>query len=508
MKFFRHSNRFFTLLAGLGLVLGGLLTGCAGSSDGGGSPGGGETHTGTVAVLLTDAPSDDFSQVNVTVTEISILSNQGGQVTIFSGSRPINLLELEDVEDLFTIHEGVQAGTYNKIRLHVSAPEFVKTDGTSITSEHIDLVADGKIDLVPRNPFQVLTGETLTIRLDLDVEKSIMIHPTQAGKYLLRPVVFVEILGITELPKRLISVSGVIESIDPETRSLLLRRTDPIFHDLGDGSGDRLRLIRVVVPEGTSIFEASGMPGNFGSLAKDQEIHVRGQLSLEGGLHIEAQLIEIGDDFIRLHGSIIVGVDDSVCDRFIIRLDSVQVAIPVPEPQSIQSGVPLPITEVNIEVQLHDETLIFEAGTHKRLTCVDLITGKRVLVEGVLGHLGDPTGDLIIGILHAAVIAVKPDLTSLEGTLFDPKPENRTFSLTPRCPSGLVCTQEVILVQVVPGGVIIRVSLIQDDHVRIEPIPFESLMDGDQAHVFGYFDGSGTPFHALEVITFSTQPIP
>ncbi len=36
VKLFKHSNGFFRLLAGLGLMLGGLLTACAGGSDGGG----------------------------------------------------------------------------------------------------------------------------------------------------------------------------------------------------------------------------------------------------------------------------------------------------------------------------------------------------------------------------------------------------------------------------------------------------------------------------------------
>ncbi len=463
MKFFRHSNGFFTLLAGLGLVLGGLLTGCAGGSDSGGSPGGGATQTGTVAVLLTDSPSSDFSEVNVTVNEVILLSESQSPVTIFSGARRVNLWDLEEVEDLFMIHEGVPAGTYNKIRLQVSNP-------TTKPEKVIQLVADGKVDLVPRSPFSVTVGGALTIRLDLDVENSI--PQTSSGEYLLRPVVFVDILS--ELPARLVRVSGVIEEINPDTRSFLLRRTDPKFYDLGDGDENRPRLIRVEVPADARIFDPSRLPGDFASdfssLAKDQHVHVRGLLSIQGGLHIEASLIEIGDQFRRLHGLITSALDSQKHFGF------------HPDPgQGITN---------DIVVRVYDETLTFG----------DLMPEKRAVVEGVLDA----------NLLHAAVIVIKLDLRGFEGTICDPKPD-RTFNLTLR-QSPSECSPPVLPddmpVQVEENALIIRIGREEDNHLQIERILFDSLMNGDEAHVFGHFDESFFPFHALEVITFATQPIP
>ncbi|GEM_PF-1079964 len=516
MDFVKYFNKFFMLFGGFGLILGSLITAC-GSSDSTGS-----TQTGTVALLLTDGPTEEFSKVNVTVNEVSLLSDGGEPVILFSGERRIDLLALQEVEDLFMIHEGVPASTYNKIRLRVSDPEFFKIicdpidqidpmDPCRIPSTHIHLVAGGKVDLVPEHPFQVSPGETLVLRLDLDAEKSILIHLSSAFKYQFRPVVFVEVLD--KMIERTIFVDGEVVSISTETRSFLLRRSHPIFHDLDlsdkpivEEDNDTRHLIRVVVSEDTRIFEASGLPGSFDSLAVGQHVNVRGLFSFEDGFRIQARLIEIGEDFIRLHGSIVVGVDDPVCDRFILRVDSVQMDIPVPDPQSIQSGVPLPITEVNIEVQLHNETLIFEAGTHKRLTCGDLVTGKRVLVEGVLDRLGVPTEDLIIGILHAAVIVVKPDKAELidyEGSVHELNLEERTFRLAIILPCEPLCLpilQQIILVHVLPEAVIIRIHSGKDGHLEIEPIPFESIKEGDRVHVFGQFDTSGSPFHAQVVV--------
>jgi hypothetical protein len=276
---FKDLNKFFTLFLGLGLVLGGLVTGCASGESGG------STQTGTVAFLLTDGPTEEFSQVNVTVNEISLLSEDREPVIIFSGARRINLLALQEVEDLFMIHDGVPVGIYNKIRLHVSDPEFVGIDGTVIPSSDIHLVANGKIDLLPDEHFEVSPGGTLVVLLDLDANKSIMIHPTSSGKYQFRPVVFVKVLD--RIHTRLVSVNGVIESINTdntdntdntEDHSFLLRRSHPLFHDLDDDSvsdndslsddndsisdnasssddDDRPHLIRVVVSDETHIFK-------------------------------------------------------------------------------------------------------------------------------------------------------------------------------------------------------------------------------------------------------------
>ena len=71
--------------------------------------------TGSVALLLTDAPSDIFEEINITVVKAEIMSDNG-RVTIFQGERTFNLLDLTDAR-IFAVHEGIASGTYNKIRL-------------------------------------------------------------------------------------------------------------------------------------------------------------------------------------------------------------------------------------------------------------------------------------------------------------------------------------------------------------------------------------------------------
>lgn len=494
MKVIKNINRISLTLIGLSFILAGWLTGCGSS----GGVSGGSIQTGKVAILLTDGPTDEFSQVNVTVNEVSLLSDEQGPVILFSGSRRINLLALQEVEDLFTVNEDVPAGSYGKIRLSVSEPEFVKRDGEIIPSSQIHLVANGKIDLVPDHPIQVVPGEPLIVRLDCDAEKSIFIHISNPKDpvYQFRPVIFVEIQNDTDT--RLASVRGDIVSIDPETQSFLLQRTFPIFYlsKMGNGTDhaheadnensddsdslSRQYLIRVDVTEETHIFEASGQPGDFDSLIVGQEVHVRGRLSFEDDLHLKAGLIEIGQ-FLRLRGVISTGLDEAKRFGF------------TPDPGQEVSG--------ELTVQVYDETLLFKAGTHERLTPEDLVAGKQVLIEGVLEVGSEPA------LFHTALIVVRPpesDLTHLKGTLSAPDPISRTFLLSQDCPTDIACATVLTTVHVMSDAVILRItskeSTGEDNVLGINMIPFEALTEGAQVSVFGQFDSSGTPFHANVVV--------
>ncbi|NIN19515.1 MAG: DUF4382 domain-containing protein, partial [Candidatus Aminicenantes bacterium] len=130
---------------------------------------------GSLALFITDGPTEDFKQVNITINKISLISDNLPPVDIYSGERRVDLLSLQDEQDLFMIHEGVLGGVYHKIRLEISNPEFVPFEGEAISGDQIHLVANGKLDLVSKNGFHVIPEETLSIQLDIDAEKSIHI---------------------------------------------------------------------------------------------------------------------------------------------------------------------------------------------------------------------------------------------------------------------------------------------------------------------------------------------
>lgn len=218
MKFHRLNTLVHSaLLAGL-LLLGG----CGGSSSDSTALSPDGPQTGQVALLFTDAPSDEFDQVLVSFDEVTLMGEEGHQL-IYPRSAgeqaiTIDLLALREVADLAFIRE-VPAGTYSKVRLNVSSVELVKGAQRSF----VDLVANGKLDLNPRGDFQVRAGQLLFIQLDIDANRSFQAHMTGNGRWKFRPVVFMDIFGDYDT-RRLMRVFGEVAAVDAES--------DPVSFEL------------------------------------------------------------------------------------------------------------------------------------------------------------------------------------------------------------------------------------------------------------------------------------
>ena len=198
-------------------LLSAFLISCGGGSDTA-SVDGNTVQTGRVSLLITDGPTDEFDQVNVTLESISFISEEDGddsstghETVVFDQSEIINLLALENYSDLLSTTL-IPVGSYSKIRLHVSQVELVKLDGDgNVIESHIaKLPANGKIDLNPKEAFAVTGNGHLIIELDIDANKSIHIVETGNGKikYNFRPVVFINVLGEEEL--KLVMLDGVV----------------------------------------------------------------------------------------------------------------------------------------------------------------------------------------------------------------------------------------------------------------------------------------------------------
>ena len=204
------------------------LAGCnSSSSDGDGSivlP----PQTGTVGIMITDAPTDEFDQILITVEEVRLLGGNGNDdYLMFEGSETFDLLALTEFTDLFTVSDDVPVGEYEKIRLQVSGIELVELDdnGDVVRTEDVRPRGNGKLDLSPRGSFNVEADETLLVRLDIDARKSILLVGAGAsGQYILRPVVFVDI-DRGELRDRLVRLYGEVEAVEADEITLCnLRR--------------------------------------------------------------------------------------------------------------------------------------------------------------------------------------------------------------------------------------------------------------------------------------------
>lgn len=139
------------------------------------------------AVVISDAPSDNFSHINVTFSQIKIHKsendNDSGWTTFNSDPKTIDLIYLH--ENNLTGELGVQnisVGNYNKLWINVdNATGILKDNGEEITFDVPSNV------LKIQQSFEIKEGNT-TIDVELDLDKSVLYVP-QGDVYTLLPVI-------------------------------------------------------------------------------------------------------------------------------------------------------------------------------------------------------------------------------------------------------------------------------------------------------------------------------
>jgi hypothetical protein len=332
-----------------------LITACGGS--GGGTDGSGSVaaSSGSVAVLLADGPLDDLYELNLTITKVSLLPpGNGREVVLYYdpyNKDPVNILQYRDRDHMFTLAQDVPAGRYKKIRLEVSD---VKAIGAEGTCADLDIkLPSGRIDLNPRGGFEVVGGQTIAIRLDIDARKSIQLH--QAGnssKCIFRPVIFVDIDTVYAGERCPAVIKGSVqdflyaaENSNTKTGFVL---------DLPGKRGT----LDVIVNSETVLFDRNAAPGDIEDISEGDHVHVRGSLTPDGKL--SASLVVVGD-VLKLEGT--VGEDASV-DGFELNLN--------PGQSFIDSSIP---------VSLADETLIL-IGCSREVDASYIRADSRVTVIG------------------------------------------------------------------------------------------------------------------------------
>jgi hypothetical protein len=373
-KICRAITRLLSILAVLGIA-----------SCGGGGGSGTSTGSATVGVVITDAPVGKWDQAIATITSVTLIG-EDGQVTLFSGSETLDLLQLGDFSELFAVSDAVPPKEYSKIRLQLS--DLVLNDidpatGAVLESVHPQLVGNGKIDLNPRGPFSLDPGDVVFVELDFDMEKSLKIVETGNGKIIIRPVVFVNILA-NRLEGRLSRIHGDISGIDPVAGTFLLCQSEFASRwERHDGEGDDNghdfgtdHCVTVRTDSATGIFAAEGLPQDFAGLAAGEEATVIGRLrrldSPDMGedhpFGMDAAVVEEGPlgTFRRLAGTAASGVDE-LTDQF---------GLNVAPGQGIATDAPLP-------VQLFEHSRIF-ARSGEELGRADIVADRNVLADGVL----------------------------------------------------------------------------------------------------------------------------
>lgn len=440
--------------------------------------------TGTVALLVTDAPSDIFEEINITVIKAELLSD-GGTVTIFEGERTFNLLELTDAR-IFAIREGVAAGTYSKIRLTLTDIELVDYKGTDDTSDddifHPKLPGNGKLDLNPRDSFDVVAGGTLTIQIDMDANKSIHIVGNDKDKYQFRPVVFITIVT-DAFTERYVKLHGDIEAINSTDQSFKLCNTN-IPVQMGEGLIDESNhgCVRVETSDNTSIFDSNGKPAVFANLLEYEEATVFGRLQHDDDdvsvdaadidddrelddLVLKAVLIELGPEsaFQKLNGIATSVVD--INDQFTMDVDPGQ-------------GL---ITPLSLKVQIQDGTILINLKGEP-VASTDIDIGNLVNARGVL--------DISTDTLYASLIMVDTDSsTQLTGTVGANPDSVCGFTIVTAGGDRSVKTDSNTKAFLIVGG-------------TSSPISVSDLISGQSADVYGNANSGTGCFDAHTIIAY------
>jgi len=292
----RHCHQLYRFVMGmLGFSLALGLAACGGGG-GGSDSGTASAPTGRVALLLTDATTDDFTSIELTVTKIELLSEDLGIHPIWYGSEKIDLLDLSEHAELFAVGE-VPAGLYDKMRLHVGEDSLVLVAKDPATETDYRLPGS-KIDLNPRGKFEVTPGEVLYVEMDFDANKTLAF--SKGGIF--RPVAFVTVLepddGSVDDAQKLTRIRGEIESVG--TDSFVLCHPNVTTADY---------CAPVLLGSLTSVFKDEGGTLVTGSvLAGDvsQTAVAYGRVDLEAHA-LDAVVVAVGDTFLTrpLRGEIL-----------------------------------------------------------------------------------------------------------------------------------------------------------------------------------------------------------
>lgn len=493
-----------------------FLLACGGGGGGGGASTVASAGTGTVTLLVTDGPSEDFNAINLTVVKAELLSDSG-KVTLFSGQKTFDLLRLADVTEIFSVTH-VPVGTYNKIRLTLTSVELVMKDGSKAYPK---LPGNGKLDLNPRSSFVVIGGATILIQLDMDAEKSI--HVVSAGNsdsYQFRPVVFVDIVT-DEFDTKLVQLRGTVDNLDTleGTFDLCEIRVQGLLldDDEEDGKFYCVRVDAAQVP--ASFFDTNGDPADINSLENGAIATATGRFAFNGTTLASSKNNKNDDDGSSDDSS---RDDDSSDDddyRDLILVAEVVWPGDFAEVNGIARSAVITDTDTGTWFEfevLEGQGYVFDApiptilqeGT-RLFNSKGLPVDESVIQDGVSARVN---GVFQAGLdeLKAALVIldIEASQSQLIGTIGAVADDFSSMALL--TDSGDRC----VLIDTGSGGTqVFETSLDDDDTIQFDQKEASDLRSGYTANVFGYTDITGcldaeTIIYEVEVAFIPEQPLP
>jgi len=227
-------------LPGMRLILFSLLamylTACGG--------GGGSTAQGTLSTLLSDASTDSYQAVYVTISRVEVhADNGGGWQTVASPDKTYNLLELVNgVRETLGIST-LDAGHYTQMRLVLGATRDSGFNIFSLPHPFANYVIDQNDAVqeltVPSgmttglkivNGFDIHPDQTTELILDFDAMRSVVIAGS-SGKYQLKPTVKVLDSAEGAIVSGVVSEAGAAPPVLLDGALVTAQITDPAGAD-------------------------------------------------------------------------------------------------------------------------------------------------------------------------------------------------------------------------------------------------------------------------------------
>lgn len=145
------------------------------------------TPTGQAAVILTDAPSDQWSAVEVVVTKVTFLNKADHtreEVAFQGASAKINLVDLDSVGELLTTAQ-LPVGTYDALRVTIdpASVSLVKADGTAVPSSQVH-VQGATVQVALSADLVVTATGSNAVQLDFDLSHPLFLVQLPSGDWL------------------------------------------------------------------------------------------------------------------------------------------------------------------------------------------------------------------------------------------------------------------------------------------------------------------------------------
>ena len=179
-----------------------------------------ESDTGTLSVLLTDAPfpADLVAEANVTIDSLEVRQKGGGggdgpYITLSSSPQSFNLLDLGNGITEGLAELDLPTGSYDLLRLYVGEASVVMNDGTPYDLT-VPSGSESGIKIFIKPDVAIIAGVKTELLLDFDVSRSfVMQGPMDAPTgFSFKPV----IRGVNQ------ATTGGISGIVSDTASVAL----------------------------------------------------------------------------------------------------------------------------------------------------------------------------------------------------------------------------------------------------------------------------------------------